>query len=426
MRRLHVSRVAGMVVSLAALIAVAACGGSGRLTATWHASEPSDAPTTSVVVSSLDLVPGTNARNVSPADRVSAEFSNGSLDGVSLKSSTGQVIRGTYDTSRSQWHNTEPLQYATTYTLSAGGSGEDGRQYHESRTFTTVRPNNLTMPYLRANAGALLDNGTFGVGQPIIVDFDEQITDKAAAERSLAVDTDPPGIVGGWYWISGHEVHWRPKMYWPAGTKVTVRVNVFGKSLGGGLYGQANRAASFTIGRSKIMIADAKTHRMKVYIDGKQVTRINGHDVTAGVPVSMGKGGTETTPAGLVIDFTTNSGPHVIMQKFEHVIMRSDSFGITDPHDPNYYIANVGKALQISGDGEYVHLADWNIPQQGHVNTSHGCINVGPTYIYWIYDTFGAGDVVDVTGTNRHLDLRNGLGDWTLGWDAWQKGSALR
>jgi lipoprotein-anchoring transpeptidase ErfK/SrfK len=127
-----------------------------------------------------------------------------------------------------------------------------------------------------------------------------------------------------------------------------------------------------------------------------------------------------------VIDFTTNSGPHVIMQKFEHVIMRSDSFGITDPHDPNYYIANVGKALQISGDGEYVHLADWNIPQQGHVNTSHGCINVGPTYIYWIYDTFGAGDVVDVTGTNRHLDLRNGLGDWTLGWDAWQKGSALR
>ena len=32
---------------------------------------------------------------------------------------------------------------------------------------------------------------------------------------------------------------------------------------------------------------------MKVYFDGKQVTKINGKDVTKGVPVSMGKGGTE-------------------------------------------------------------------------------------------------------------------------------------
>ena len=33
--------------------------------------------------------------------------------------------------------------------------------------------------------------------------------------------------------------------------------------------------------------------------------------------------------------------------------------------------------------------------------------------------------MVDVTGTNRQLDLRNGLGDWVVPWDDWQKGCAL-
>jgi lipoprotein-anchoring transpeptidase ErfK/SrfK len=96
-----------------------------------------------------------------------------------------------------------------------------------------------------------------------------------------------------------------------------------------------------------------------------------------------------------------------------------------DKTDPNYYVANIAKAVRISGDGEFVHLADWNIPQQGHVNTSHGCINVGPDYIYWFYNTFRAGDIVDVTGTPLNLALTNGLGDWTLSWAQWQKGSAL-
>ena len=109
--------------------------------------------------------------------------------------------------------------------------------------------------------------------------FDETIKDKAAAERNLTVTTDPPGIVGAWHWINGHEVHWRPKDYWPAGTKVTVEAKVYGRNLGDGLYGQEDRTASFTIGRTKIAMADSKTHRMKVYIDGvARSTKINGKD----------------------------------------------------------------------------------------------------------------------------------------------------
>ena len=33
--------------------------------------------------------------------------------------------------------------------------------------------------------------------------------------------------------------------------------------------------------------------------------------------------------------------------------------------------------------------------------------------------------MVDVKNTTKNLDLHNGLGDWTLTWDNWLKGSAL-
>ena len=418
----------GITAAVVALGTAAACTGTGSLApgAQSTGSAPTGpAPTSGPpVVSSIDLVPGNNAKNVSPAAPVSASVVNGTLTNVTL-SGGGKAIKGAFDETHSVWHNSQPLAYDTGYTLTVTGKGDDGKEYSQTRKFSTVRPSNFTLPYLRANDGTLLDKGTFGVGQPIDVWFDESIKDRAAAEKSLTVVTNPPGIVGGWYWMNDHEVHWRPEVYWPTGTKVTVYANVYGVNLGNGLYGQANRVASFTIGHSKIAIADAKSHHMKIYIDGKQLMKLNGHDISAGIPVSMGKGGTETTAAGVTIDFTTNSGVHVITQKFEVIKMRSASFGITDPSDPNYYSTDISKAVQISGDGEFVHLADWNIPQQGHVNTSHGCINVGPDYIYWFYNNFGAGDIVDVTGTNRHLDVHNGLGDWVLTWAQWQKGSAL-
>jgi lipoprotein-anchoring transpeptidase ErfK/SrfK len=422
MRRL---RLIGAVVGVVALGLTTACSGGG---AKWQeggggASPSADngtpAPSSSQFVVSL----AADAKDVSPAEPITVAISGGSLESVTLANAEGKNVKGEFDAAKQNWKSSEELGYAKTYTLTAVGTGADGKRQEETRTFTTVKPKNYTLPYLRANTSALLDGGTFGVGQPIVVWFDEVIKDKAAAEKTLAVTTDPP-VVGAWYWMDTHEVHWRPKDYWPSGTKVKVTAKVYGKDLGGGLFGQEDRSASFTIGKSKIAKADAGTKHMKIYIDGQQVTNIAGKDVSAGIPVSMGKGGTEKTASGIV-DFTTNSGPHVVTVKQDVYRMTSASFGITDPKSPNFYDSQIKKAVRISGDGEFVHLADWNIPQQGKVNTSHGCINVAPVFINWFYDTFGAGDVVDVTGTNRHLDVRNGLGDWVLSWDQWQKGSAL-
>jgi lipoprotein-anchoring transpeptidase ErfK/SrfK len=156
------------------------------------------------------------------------------MESVTLANPDGKPVKGDYDGTRQNWKSSEELGYDKKYTLTVVGTGEDGKRQEETRTFSTVKPSNYTLPYLRANVGTLLDGGTFGVGQPIVVWFDESIKDKAAAEKTLSVTADPP-VTGAWYWFDNREVHWRPQAYWPAGTKVKVTAKVYGKDLGGGL-----------------------------------------------------------------------------------------------------------------------------------------------------------------------------------------------
>jgi lipoprotein-anchoring transpeptidase ErfK/SrfK len=413
-------RLVGVLAVAMALGLAAGCGGG--VGAQWQGTGGAASPGPGQP--QLVINPVADAKDVSPADPVRVGVINGTLEAVTLTNPDGKIVKGAYDGDKRSWQNTEELGYSKTYTLVAVGVGADGQRQEQTHRFKTVTPKEFTLPYLRANVGRLLDGGTFGVGQPIVVWFDEKIKDRAAAERTLTVTTDPP-VVGAWRWMDSYELHWRPQRYWPAGTKVKVEAKVYGRDFGDGLYGQEDRSASFTIGRSKIAIADSKTHFMKIYIDGKQVAKINGRSVTAGVPVSMGKNSGERTPTGQWVDFRTASGPHVVTTKHEVYRMTSASFGITDPKSPNYYDIPIKKSVRISGAGEFVHLADWNIWAHGKQNTSHGCINVAPTYIYWFYNTFGAGDIVDVRNSGRKLELRDGLGDWMMPWDEWVKGSAL-
>jgi lipoprotein-anchoring transpeptidase ErfK/SrfK len=414
-------RTIGPLAMVLLLSVTAAC--TDGLEAGWRgAVTPAPAPTWDPL--SIMVSPANGATGVSPVDPVTVRVSHGTLAGVTLTGAQGKSVAGRLDRAARNWSGTERLGYNKTYTLKVTAVGDDGGRREETRTFTTVKPKSYTVPYLRANAITPLDGGTYGVGQPIMVWFSQAPTNRAAAERALVVTTDPP-VVGAWRWVDGHELHWRPKVYWPAGTRVKVEANVYGRDLGHGMYGKQNVSASFRIGRSKIAIADAATFRMKVYLDGQPVTTINGHDISNGIPISMGKGGTEIGANGQVVDYWTRSGPHLVMEKYEVYKMSSASFGITDPNSPNYYPpTDIKKSIRISYAGEFVHLADWNIPQQGVQNTSHGCINVAPAYIYWFYDTFSTGDIVDVRNTPKQLDDQNGNGpaDWNIPWDRWRKG----
>lgn len=403
----------GVLVVALGLSLTAAC--SGTADAAWHSNGPGG-PNGSPESHLITITPAAGSVGTSVRDPVVVKTDAATLTTVTLASAAGKPVAGQFDATRHTWTSTDALAYNTPYTVNASATTPAGGQVTQTSRFTTLKPGGVATTYLRASGSHLFENGeTYGVGQPISVFFDRSVADKATVERSLEVTTNPPAE-GRWHWFSKQEVHWRPKQYWTPGTTVTVKTHTFGLPFGNGVYGGADRSVSFRIGRSKIAIADSNTKHMLVYFDGK---------VVRDIPVSLGKGGTVTGANGEVINFWTNSGPHVVIEKQPAVRMTSASYGIIDPKDPNFYDETIQLAVRISYSGEFVHLADWNIPAQGVTNTSHGCINVGPANAQWFYDTFIPGDVVDVIHTPRTLDPRNGLGDWNIKWDAWVAGSAL-
>ena len=179
----------GAVVGVLVLAVTAACG-SG-VNAQWRNADgttPSAAPR---LAAKLTYTVENNAADITPALPIQVSVADGRLDAVNLANADGKQVQGEFDADKKTWKNSEELGYAKAYTLTVASTGDDGRSVQETRTFTTLKPSNFTLPYLRANVGLLLDGGTFGVGQPAVVWFDEKITDKVAAEKALTVTTDP-------------------------------------------------------------------------------------------------------------------------------------------------------------------------------------------------------------------------------------------
>jgi lipoprotein-anchoring transpeptidase ErfK/SrfK len=417
MRRLSRSALTRLVGSVAAglTLALAAACASGP-GATWHG--PGDARASGAPASpsvdpgaAITVVPAADATAVSVTDPVTVTIDSGTLNTVSVINEAGKQVQGAFDTGKRSWRTIERLGYGKSHTVTVNGTTADGKAAQKTTKFSTLKPKAMAMAYLRANGSHLLkERTTYGVGQPIIVYLDKAVTNKTAVEQALTVTADPP-VVGRWHWFDAHELHYRPAAYWKPGTKVTVKTALYGKNLGDDVYGGDDAAASFTIGQSKIAIADNNTHHMLVYFDGQLVRDI---------PVSMGMGGTAKTPTGNTVNYWTSAGAHVVIEKTPVTHMSSKPMGYTDPNDKkNYYDEDVKLTVRISYSGEFVHMADWNISSHGRANTSHGCINVGPANAQWFYDNFSTGDVVDVKNTPRQLDVRNGLGDWLIPWSQW-------
>jgi lipoprotein-anchoring transpeptidase ErfK/SrfK len=376
-------------------VALAGCGSSGAAGATGAAAPTATAPTPVVDISAA------GGDQVNPTTPISVRVSNGRLSTVTVTNPSGKQVSGGMSTDATSWQTSEPLGYDTYYAVTATAVGMGGQTTQQHKTIHTLAPRTQTYPRLTPvpNTGI-----TFGVGEPIVVSFDEKITDRAAAERALQV-TATPQQPGGWYWVSDREVHYRPKDYWQPGTKVSVKVHIYGVDLGNGVYGQTDRVLDFTVHDSWIAKADGNTAQMQIFHNGQMLRSM---------PISMGK---DSTP--------THVGPHVISDKQPKVTMDSCTYGLCPP-DPNAYREDEFFDERISADGEFVHENPASAAQQGRANVSHGCINLNRENAEWFYQNFGLGDVVEVTNSGGPpLPISDTFGDWEIPWSTWQAGSAL-
>ena len=199
-----------------------------------------------------------------------------------------------------------------------------------------------------------------GVAMPVTLTFAQSITNRAAAERSVAI-ASPATPAGSFTWLNDRVLQWNPKGFWPAHSSIIV-------SAGGA-------KTTFETGAAVVGVADIDAHTFTVSIDDQVVRQM---------PASMGKP-KHPTPIG---SFTA-------LEKQASVIMDSRTIGIP-LSDPEGYRLTVADAVRVTWGGVYVHSAPWSVGSQGNSNVSHGCINLGPDNAAWYYDTVSTGDPIIV------------------------------
>ena len=401
-----------IVGTLSAAAAVATIGGSAPGSASAETTaeagrekreEKASVPAAPV---RLSVTPASGATAVSPASPVVVKVENGALREVAVTAG-GTKIDGSVQADGT-WRSDDALAYGKTYKVVATATDGSGASTVKVSGFTTVKPQHLIETTFRANAMSPLKKGQkYGAGQPVIIAFSHPVADKAAAEKAIDIAT-APAVEGKFYWASSQIVHWRPAKYWAKGTTIKVNVNVLGVNLGKGVYGARNASTHFTIGRQLIAINDTKTHRVKVYIDGK---------LARDMACSNGRGGYTTGANGQSIHFWTQAGPHVVLNKERWHSMSSASYGLSDPSNPYYYAPeDVQYCTRITYSGEFLHAAPWN-HSLGRANLSHGCVNLGVSDARWVFENFLLGDVAEVKHSPKPLPMWDGLGDWMVSFD---------
>ncbi|TDB96833.1 hypothetical protein E1266_08525 [Actinomadura sp. 7K534] len=376
----------------AAVIAVAGCssGGDGGGGAGEGGGKGSDAVT-------LSITPATGTKQVAPEKPVTVTADNGKLTGVTLTyGKKNAKAEGTLAEDGTSWKSSWSLRPSTTYTVTAKGAGDDGEEVTETSTFTTLKPRG------KLESGmSPLDGETVGVGMPVQLLLSRPVTTKAgkvAVEKSLEIQMSEP-VQGAWYWMSDKEVQFRPREYWPTGQKVKVTAHLAGVRIADGVYGVADRTASFTVGERHITTVDARKHRATVTKNGETVKSVN---------VSLGKPGHESY-----------TGTMIVQEKAKDIIMDSATTG-----NPGEYRIPTKWNVRLTYSGVFVHSAPWSTASQGSDNVSHGCVNMSPGNAKWFYDFSNRGDIVKVTGTSRKLRFGNGPTPWAKSWEDWLAGSA--
>lgn len=329
------------------------------------------------------------------------DVEDGTFQKVVVKGESG-AINGNLSADKLSWQSTSRLQPGETYRVRGVAVDVEGTDTVYRAKFSTQ---DLSLDQQTYPSFFPLPGATVGVGMPAIIKFDVPVTDQAAIQKHLKVKS-VPAQPGAFHWISDREVHWRPKKYWQAGTKVTIDADIDSVPAGNGVYGQESRTSSFTVGRSMVSKVDMRNYQMRVFRDGKLIRTI---------PITTGE-----QPK-----FTTRSGVKVIVEKYRKKRMSSETVGIPVDSDDGYDLDNVEYAMRVTYSGEFVHAAPWSVGSQGRANVSHGCTGMSTANAGWLYNQTLIGDVVEYVGTGKPMTLTNGIGDWNVPFAEYSEGSAL-
>jgi lipoprotein-anchoring transpeptidase ErfK/SrfK len=360
---------------------IAACGSSG------YAATPQVKTSPATPASQVSITPGNGSKNVNPGGGVTVTAKTGKIKNVTVTSGSSSVT-GSLNATDTVWHSTWALAPSASYTVTTTSSNATGAPATTTSSFHTLTPAQSQQTMIFEG-----DSQAYGVGMPIILKFATPVTNKAAVESALQVQTSKP-VVGAWYWDGDQTLYFRPETYWPANTQVTFTGHLAGVESSPGVYGTADLTQTFDIGASLIVIANTKTHYMQVYYGGK---------LYGDWPISSGRPGLDSV-----------DGTYLTIEKGNPVRMVG-----------NGYNEMVNFAVRYTYSGDYIHDAPWSVAQQGNTNVSHGCLNTSPAHSELYYNMAVPGDPVTVTGSPAPGKWDDGWTVWFLTWDQLLQGSAL-
>ncbi|WP_084470099.1 L,D-transpeptidase [Jiangella gansuensis] len=382
---------------LSAMALVASCGGSDDGAAT------AEGPKAQRVPLHLEGV----ADEVEFGSPVQLSVPGGQIDSVEVAPEGGEPVAGDVVDDGSSWQSSGDLQPGGAYSVTVVASDRLGQEHTFTDAFAVGAvpdANRLTLSMQPA------DGSVVGVGAPVTIRFDQEVTERENVEQALQVSSNPQ-VEGSWHWVSATEVHFRPREYWPSGTQVRVDLALNGVQAGDDLWGGRSYDLDFAVGKAQVATVDAATHTMTVTVDGQPA-------------------GTWATSLGAP-EFATRNGTYIVLEKFETRQMTSCNANITcDPNNPEYYDLEVPNSVRLTWSGTFVHSASWSEGSQGSENVSHGCINLSDANGAAYFRLAQYGDVLTVTNSTRgpeDLVERGdpGMADWNLTWDQYVAGSAL-
>jgi lipoprotein-anchoring transpeptidase ErfK/SrfK len=375
-------------LALAAAVLAASCsaGGSGATSAAQRHSASASASAAAARQVGLTISPA-SGRSVNPSKGISVTAAHGKIINVSVTNAGDKAV-GKLNAARTSWHSTWALNVSTRYTVTATAQAAGGQPVTQTSSFTTLTPHSTFQTMIFEGQGA-----TYGVGMPIMLTFSQPIADKAAVERALQIRTSKP-VVGAWHWDNSTTVDFRPRNYWPTGTRVSFTGHLNGVEGAPGMFGYHTLTQSFNIGGSLIVVASTTTHHMQLFRNGKLFARW---------PISTGRPG-DNTP----------NGTYLTIDKGNPVLMKGPGYAI-----------NVPWSVRITWTGDYLHDAFWSVGEQGFTNVSHGCVNMPPAAAEKYYKMEVPGDPVTITGSPRAGTWDNGWTEWFMSWPQYVAGSAL-